>query len=670
MTRTTLQPMVHSHERHHRQLTHDCLASPGGSVADFNIAGNGRCSQATWKLAEADLARSGLALEHVSAEGVFPTDNASLVNPDFASAPALILPYHDANRRVLTYERDGRQIPFCRARYLTPPGFKKPRERKYDQPTNSGTPPYFPRSFDWQQVNRGGVTQVCLVEGEKKAIAMCCAGIPAIAIGGVYNFADGSTPLHPALAAVAANCDDIYITFDSDAAEKPQIQTAEWRLAGQLAMLGPRIHVVRIPQHGAEKVGADDFLAAHGNDGPHALRELILNTPALGETTATAANDEFTVADLMRREVLPVEELIPGWIEKGIPNFIAGPGGVHKSRLALQWGLCLNSGASIWGLNAGLLDHGRPSVTLVYCAAEDDANELARRAQAISSELRIKTPKQGIFVARRGADSALIVMHEDGHSEVRPFYHRLVQKLRSIPGHKFVVLDSAYDFVRFAGKAKIDEDAVNCFIKVFLQSICDLCDATLLIPWHPSQAGSSRDSMDGWSVAWHNAPRARLAISAVDGAEDTYELKVVKRNHGPKGQPITLKFHAGALLPLDAVPDDGKAKALNELCIKLALEAETLGHPIQRQKNIPTNVLKEISKKVGFAVTPRRAKEELETACFGGKLSYRPGYGKIKAGYVSPLPRYQLPQESAPTDAKTMGETTVETGLRPKDEAD
>ena len=37
---------------------------------------------------------------------------------------------------------------------------------------------------------------------------------------------------------------------------------------------------------------------------------------------------------------------------------------------------------------------------------------------------------------------------------------------------KFLALDSCYDFVRFAGKAKIDEGAVNAFIKTVLQQLC------------------------------------------------------------------------------------------------------------------------------------------------------------------------------------------------------
>ena len=50
--------------------------------------------------------------------------------------------------------------------------------------------------------------------------------------------------------------------------------------------------------------------------------------------------------------------------------------------------------------------------------------------------------------------------------------------------------------------------------------------------------------MDGRSVAWHNAPRARLGIGDED-VEDGYELRVVKRNHGRKGQPIDSEIPRG-----------------------------------------------------------------------------------------------------------------------------
>jgi hypothetical protein len=140
-----------------------------------------------------------------------------------------------------------------------------------------------------------------------------------------------------------------------------------------------------------------------------ALQELILSTPALGEQQQSPPGDEITVSDILGREVAPVEELIPGWLEKGIPTFLAGVGGVHKSRLALQWALCLNAGAQLWGVGEGLkgFRDSKPAATMVYCAAEDDANELARRAQAITRRLKLPKPKQGMFWPCK--DAALVI---------------------------------------------------------------------------------------------------------------------------------------------------------------------------------------------------------------------------------------------------------------------
>ncbi len=158
---------------------------------------------------------------------------------------------------------------------------------------------------------------------------------------------------------------------------------------------------------------------------------------------------------------------------------------------------------------AGVAGLMLPSVSMVYVSAEDDENELARRAQAIKKVLKLPAAKQGQILSRKGKDSALVIMGEAAKVTYRPFYYQLKEHIKCIPGHKVVVLDSAYDFVRFADHGKIDEDSVNFFIKIVLQGLCDDCDATLLIPWHPSRSGSARNAMDGWSVAWHNAARAR-----------------------------------------------------------------------------------------------------------------------------------------------------------------
>ncbi len=101
-------------------------------------------------------------------------------------------------------------------------------------------------------------------------------------------------------------------------------------------------------------------------------------------------------------------------------------------------------------------------------------------------------------------------MGESAEIEVRPFYHRLTARLQRIPGYKILVLDSAYDFVRFIGRAKIDEDAVNYFIKVVLQGICDETNSTLLIPWYRlKQVAAGTAWMDG---LWPGTMRRVLAL--------------------------------------------------------------------------------------------------------------------------------------------------------------
>ena len=198
------------------------------------------------------------------------------------------------------------------------------------------------------------------------------------------------------------------------------------------------------------------------------------------------------------------------------------------------------------------------------------------------------------------------------------------------------MIDLAYDAVRFAGRGKIDEDSVNFFIKIVLQSICDKTDLTLLISWHPSQAGSSRDNADGWSVAWHNAPRARLALSEVKDTPDTYELRVVKRNHGPKGQPLNWKFHNGALLPLDAVPDDGKAMAFRQVCVKAAIEAANLDVPFNRRDAVPDLVFREAGTTIGRRPTKQEVRNALEEAVRASELRYVHHTRHRAAGFYPP----------------------------------
>lgn len=330
-------------------------------------------------------------------------------------------------------------------------------------------------------------------------------------------------------------------------------------------------------------------------------------------------------SDVFARDVLPVQELVQGLIERGVPTFLSAPGGSHKSRLALQWGLCIDAGAQIYGRTV-------ESATFVYLSAEDHADEVARRAQTIARRLELPRDGAGKFWDRVGKVSALATLSEGGGCELTPFYSELSECLTSIEGHKFVVLDSTYNFVCFQGKGKIDEGAVNAFI-VLLQRLCNETNSTLLVLWHPSQSGQERGDASGWSVAWHNAPRARLSVTPAKDTEDAFELRVEKRNHGPKGKPLALYWSDGVLLPRGETDAAEQNVRFMVACERIAKVAAEQGAPIQKQRRLNKWMLDEIEQAVGYRPSQRDVKEALALALRERRLRYVSGGNRQSAGY-------------------------------------
>ena len=122
---------------------------------------------------------------------------------------------------------------------------------------------------------------------------------------------------------------------------------------------------------------------------------------------------------------------------------------------------------------------------------------------------------------------------------------------------------NTYNILRFAGQTKINESAVKAALNL-LDYLCAATDSTMIYLWHPSQAGQERGDASGWSVAWHNTPRARLSLSKDRDAADAFKLKVEKRNNGPEGAEITLHWRDGILLPLSEIDAGHQATLLFE----------------------------------------------------------------------------------------------------------
>jgi hypothetical protein len=105
-----------------------------------------------------------------------------------------------------------------------------------------------------------------ITEGARKADAAVSAGACCISLQGVWCFRVPADWAH-----IALKDRRVYVAFDSDVVDKPDVRAALRSLAAFLWSMGADVSIVHIPPgpHGA-KVGLDDYLAAGGT-----LDELI-----------------------------------------------------------------------------------------------------------------------------------------------------------------------------------------------------------------------------------------------------------------------------------------------------------------------------------------------------------------------------------------------------------
>ncbi|MCT7970369.1 DUF3854 domain-containing protein [Laspinema sp. D1] len=119
----------------------------------------------------------------------------------------------------------------------------------------------------WQWVKAHPNLPIYITEGAKKSASLLSAGYIAIALPGVWNFADKDPltkvkSLKPALTAIGLAGRLFMIAFDYDA--KPASQEQVGAAANSLRILlkgaGAKVSFLRIPSLGKSKMGIDDYL--------------------------------------------------------------------------------------------------------------------------------------------------------------------------------------------------------------------------------------------------------------------------------------------------------------------------------------------------------------------------------------------------------------------------
>ena len=227
----------------------------------------------------ADLRASGLSDDQIAACGfrtVTDTDEIRDLlnwgNSAGSLGDCLVIPFAGA---------DGKRTDYCRLKPDCPRELDG-KTAKYESPKGELNRAYIPPGT--VPALRDPSAPLLMTEGEKKSAKADQEGFPCIGLVGVWGWQKkrptgddgkciGPRELIPDLAGVVWKGRQVCIVFDSDAADKPDVQRAERELANALAKLVALVKIVRLPAgDDGEKTGLDDFLLARG---PEALRKLL-----------------------------------------------------------------------------------------------------------------------------------------------------------------------------------------------------------------------------------------------------------------------------------------------------------------------------------------------------------------------------------------------------------
>lgn len=258
------------------------------------------------KLGKDKLLSSGLTSTQGSQLGMYEVASAATLDKSLEARPALVIPYMGIDKKPMSSHPHWPD--FYRVRYLDKPafGFEQAagaKDQRYAQPPRTGVCAYFPKSAEWQDIARDPEFDVIITEGELKAAAATAAGFPTIGLGGVWNFRasrEGCWFLSE-LAIFKWARRTVFICFDSDYLEKPNICLAMNALCEELQERGADVKVLALPPGSDDrKIGLDDYLLEHS---PEELSELLKTAESLGISAALWA---------INKEVIYVED--PGMI--------------------------------------------------------------------------------------------------------------------------------------------------------------------------------------------------------------------------------------------------------------------------------------------------------------------------------------------------------------------
>jgi RecA-family ATPase len=227
------------------------------------------------------------------------------------------------------------------------------------------------------------------------------------------------------------------------------------------------------------------------------------------------------------------------------PHLTTGHGAIGKSLLELTRAVAHVLGKPWLGM---AVRHG----PVIYLGAEDEADELHRRLEAILRHYgaSFKDIVGALHLLSVGEDCLLGV--SDHQNIIRPtalFQRILTDAIKIKPVS--VMIDTLTDV--YAGD-EINRNQTTQFVKL-LQHMAIKARCSVAILAHPSNAGMATGSGLSGSTGWHNKVRSRLYMRAPTTAKgeeidsDVREIQFLKNNYGRQGDSIQIRWENGVFVP-------------------------------------------------------------------------------------------------------------------------
>jgi RecA-family ATPase len=238
-------------------------------------------------------------------------------------------------------------------------------------------------------------------------------------------------------------------------------------------------------------------------------------------------------------------------------GLFSGEGGTGKSIIELMKDVAHTAGKD-W---LGSMPEPGPAF---YLGAEDDQQEIHIRLAAVAKHYDVtfeELTEAGLHVLPLlGKDATLCAVSKGGKVEVTGLYRQIYEAAGDIKP-KNISIDTLSR--AFSGN-EIDRVQVYAFA-MHMQALAMVAGGSVTVLSHPSLQGINSGSGISGSTAWHGAFRFRQylkGVKASDGEESESNLRQLefkKKQYGPLGENMVLRYQHGLFLPEAGVSDLDKA---------------------------------------------------------------------------------------------------------------